>query len=234
MVREAVRNAVPAQRKKTEHPAVKMAPAVASVDAILESDRKAPRKQRHTARRISDRIHAEVPGCSPADRTVRQYVERRKRELGLALHETFVQWSYDWDVEAQVDWYEPYADLDGERVKLYVFSMRSMASGAEFHRADPCATQQAFLEAHERAFAYFEGVFRVLRYDNLTSAVKKILRGQQRELMARFIAFRSHCSIERSSARQVRAMRRAAWRAKEATSAATAGFLCRWLRTLRR
>ena len=56
----------------------------------------------------------------------------------------------------------------------------------------PCATQQAFLEAHELAFAYFEGVFRRLRYDNLSSAVKKILRGQQRELTARFIAFRSH------------------------------------------
>jgi hypothetical protein len=70
--------------------------------------------------------------------------------------------------------------------------MRSMASGAAFHRAYPCATQQAFLEAHKLAFEYFEGVFRRLRYDNLSSAVKKILRGQQRELTARFIAFRSH------------------------------------------
>jgi transposase len=104
----------------------------------------------------------------------------------------FVPQSYDWGVEAQVDWYEAYADLDGERIKLQVFEMRSMASGAAFHRAYPCATQQAFLEAHELAFEYFEGVFRRLRYDNLSSAVKKILRGQQRELTARFIAFRSH------------------------------------------
>jgi hypothetical protein len=72
MVREAVRNAVPAQRKKTERPAVKMAAAAALIDAILESDRKAPQKQRHTARRIFDRIRAEVPGCTPAERTVRQ------------------------------------------------------------------------------------------------------------------------------------------------------------------
>jgi len=127
-----------------------MAPAVSLIDAILEGDRKAPRKQRHTARRIFDRIHAEVPGCTPAERTVRQYVERRKRELGLALHETFVPQSYDWGVEAQIDWYEAYADLDGERTKLYVFSMRSMASGAAFHRAYPCATQQAFLPPQRR------------------------------------------------------------------------------------
>ena len=118
MVREAVRNAVPARRKKTERPAVKMAAVASLIDSILTSDRKAPRKQRHTARRISDRIHAEVPDCTPAERTVRQYVERRKRELGVAEHEIFVPQSYDWGVEAQVDWYEAYADLDGERIKL--------------------------------------------------------------------------------------------------------------------
>jgi hypothetical protein len=48
------------------------------------------------------------------------------------------------------------------------------------------------LEAHERAFAYFGGVFSCLRYDNLSSAVKRILRGQQREQTERFVAFRSH------------------------------------------
>jgi hypothetical protein len=67
-----------------------------------------------------------------------------------------------------------------------------MASGAAYHRAYLRATQQAFLEAHQLAFHYFGGVFRRCRYDNLTSAVKKILRGQERELTARFIAFRSH------------------------------------------
>src|SRR3954467_9475230 len=71
-----------------------------------------------------------------------------------------------------------------------------MASGAAFHRAYPRATQQAFLEAHEHAFAYFGGVHRVLRYDNLTSAVRKILRGHRREETVRFIAFRSHWRFE--------------------------------------
>src|SRR4030095_4539738 len=73
-----------------------------------------------------------------------------------------------------------------------VFAMRSMASGAAFHRAYLHATQQAFLEAHEEAFAYFGGGVRLLRYDNLASAVRKILRGQRREETARFVAFRSH------------------------------------------
>ena len=64
-------------------------------------------------------------------------------------------------------------------------------SGA-YHRAYLHATQQAFLEAHQLAFAYLGGVFRTLRYDNLKSAVKKVLRGYRREETSRFIAFRSH------------------------------------------
>ena len=165
---------------------------MAFVDGILELDRKAPRKQRHTAHRIWERMRAEMPECSVCERTVRQYVQERKTALGLVVNEVFVPQSYDWGVEAQVDWYEAVADLAGERTKLQVFSMRSMASGAAFHCAFLHATQQAFLEAHELAFAFFCGVFRKLRYDNLKAAVKKILRGQRREETARFIAFRSH------------------------------------------
>ena len=74
--------------------------------------------------------------------------------------------------------------------------MRSMAGGGAFHTAYFHATQQAFLEAHEQAFHYFGGVFRRLRYDNLKSAVKKILRGYQREETDRLIAFRSHWGFQ--------------------------------------
>lgn len=48
------------------------------VDAILEADRKAPRKQRHTAHRIWTRIGNELPACKIAERTVREYVHDRK------------------------------------------------------------------------------------------------------------------------------------------------------------
>jgi transposase len=190
MVREAIGSALPSPRRKTKRPRWKLAGAAAFVDSIL--DRKAPRKQRHTAHRIWERIRTEMPEFCGCERTVRQYVHQRKIALGLVVHETFVPQSYDWGVEAQVDWYEAYADLSDERTKLQVFSMRSMASGAAFHCAFLHATQQAFLQAHELAFAFFCGVFRRLRYDNLKSAVKKILRGYQREETARFIAFRSH------------------------------------------
>jgi transposase len=196
MVREAIGSAIPQLRKKTKRRRFKLAPVAGFIDQILESDRKAPRKQRHTAYRIWKRICAELPENKVCERTVRFYVQERKSALGLVVHETFVPQSYPWGLEAQVDWYEAYADLSGERTKLQVFAMRSMASGAAFHCAFLHATQQAFLEAHERAFAFFCGVFRKLRYDNLSSAVKKILRGYLREETARFMAFRSHWRFE--------------------------------------
>jgi transposase len=196
MVREAIGSALPKPRKKTERPRWKLKAAVEFVDAVLEADRKAPRKQRHTAHRIWERIQHELPECKIGERTVRQYVHQRKIALGMLVRETCVPQSYAWGVEAQVDWYEAYADLAGERVKLQVFAMRSMASGAAFHCAYLHATQQAFLEGHELAFAYFGGVFRKLRYDNLGSAVTKILRGHRREETSRFVAFRSHWRFE--------------------------------------
>jgi transposase len=164
----------------------------AFIERVLDEDRRAPRKQRHTSRRIHRRILTEFPDAAVAESTVRNYVRERKRQLGLLRRETFVPQSYSWAQEAQVDWYEAWVDLGDERTKVQIFTMRSMASGAAFHRAYLHATQQAFLEAHEHAFEYFGGVFLLLRYDNLASAVRKILRGYGREETVRFMAFRSH------------------------------------------
>lgn len=192
MVREALRSAEPAAPKPQRRRLRKLALALDFIDQVLRADLSAPPKQRHTARRIFERLCAEVEGFSGKERTVRRYVRRRRRELGLEVREVFIPQTYAWGSEAQVDWYEAWAVLGGERVKLQVFEMRSMASGAAFHRAYTHATQQAFLEAHQLGFAYFGGVFRRLRYDNLKSAVKKVLRGYRREETSRFIAFRSH------------------------------------------
>jgi len=196
LVREALGSAVPARTPTRPRPRPRLGPVAGFIDAILEADRRAPRKQRHTAHRIYARIRQELPGQRVAEPTVRRYVRERKAALGLLARETFVPQSYAWGSEAQVDWYEAYAELGGERLKVQVFALRSMASGGAFHRAYRHATQQAFLEAHELAFGYFEGVFRRLRYDNLTAAVKRVLRGSRREETARFVAFRSHWRFE--------------------------------------
>lgn len=127
---------------------------------------------------------------------MRRYVRQQKLALGLKSREVCNPQSYRWSQEGQVDGYEAQAILGGEPKKLQMFAMRGMASGGAFHRAYTNATQQAFLEAHELAFAYFGGVFATLRYDNLGLAVKKILRGYQRQETERMLGFRSHWGFQ--------------------------------------
>lgn len=196
MIRQALASAVPPERKKPQREQPRLGPVKEFIDGILESDREAPRKQRHTAHRIYVRIRRERPEVEIAESTVRRYVSWKKQVMNAAAKEVYIAQSYRFGEEAQVDWYEAYADFAGDEQKVYVFCMRSMGSGAGFHCAYLHATQQAFLEAHELAFAWFGGVFRRLRYDNLKSAVKKVLRGQRREETERFIAFRSHWGFE--------------------------------------
>jgi hypothetical protein len=104
LVREALGQAVPEQRPAKARARPKIGPLAEFIDGILEADRRAPRKQRHTARRIWARIGKERPLITIAESTVRQYVRGRKRALGLRTNpEVYVPQQYAWGQEAQMD-----------------------------------------------------------------------------------------------------------------------------------
>jgi DNA replication protein DnaC len=150
VVRQALADAVPPPRGYVTRAKPTLTPVQEFIDRILESDRLAPRKQRHTARRIYDRLCRERPEAPVAASTVRKYVGGWKRAQGLSGQMVCVPQTYGWGQEAQVDWYEAVAILGDEEVTLQVFCVRSMASGAAFHRAYLEALLAAEVDERER------------------------------------------------------------------------------------
>lgn len=194
-VRQALASAVPPAKRS---PRVRPAPALgafhAVIDAWLVADQQAPRKQRHTARRVWERLRDEH-GCEAAETTVRDHVRARRRALGLG-GEGFVPQAYAPAADAQVDWGEAEVVVAGQRTRVFLFGMRACWSGAAYWEAFPALSQTAFLEGHVRAFEWFGGVFETVRYDNLTAAVKRVARGARRVETDRFVALRSHYLFE--------------------------------------
>ena len=197
--RRAVRQALdspipPKKRSPISRPAPSIGAFKAIIDKWLIDDQSAPPKQRHTARRIAQRIEVEF-GATLPERTVRHHVSKRRRELSLKS-DGFVPQDYPLGSQAQVDWGEADVIIGGEVTRVHLFFMRASHSGATFVRAYERETQQAFLEAHALAFEHFGGVFAEIKYDNLKAAVTRILRGRRRIESDRFTAMRSHYLFE--------------------------------------
>jgi transposase len=195
-VRQALASAVPPPRKAyppRPRPAIGLYAAV--IDEWLLADRDVPRKQRHTARRIWQRLVAEH-GASLAEVTVSRYVARRRAGLGLDKAEVTVPQAHPPGAEAEVDFGEFHASIAGTLLKLWMFVMRLSYSGRAFHVAFATQAQEAFLEGHVLAFEQFGAVPGRVRYDNLKPAVVRVLRGRDRSESERFIALRSHYGFD--------------------------------------
>lgn len=161
----------------------------------LEQDRTAPPKQRHTARRVWERLREEL-GFEGAESTVRRWVREWKAEHGMGRVEAVIPLDPEMAREAEVDWGTAWVEMAGERRSVKLFVMRARASGKAFVRAYPWERQEMFFDGHARAFEYFQGVYPELVYDNLSSAVKTILRGRKRVEQERFVALRSHYTFQ--------------------------------------
>jgi transposase len=195
-VRQALESAVPPpKRAPKSRPAPKLGPYRARIDEWLAADQEAPRKQRHTARRIWQRL-VEEHGADVSERQVERYVAAKRREIGEV--EAFVPLVSDAGVEAEVDWGQAQVIVRGEPVDINLFLMRACHSGASFVAAFHSETQQAFLEGHVAALQFFGGVFDLIRYDNLKAAVAQVMKGRRRVESDRFVALRSHYGFDSS------------------------------------
>lgn len=192
-VRAALADAVPPQRKPPERVAPVLGPHEATVRGWLVADLEAPRKQRHTARRVWQRL-IEEEGAVVAESSVRNLVARLRVEIaGDQVGQVAVPQTHLPAEEAEVDFGEFTASIAGVVMKLFMFCLRLSHSGKAVHIAYANQSQESFLDGHVRAFEALGGVpVGMIRYDNLKPAVIRVALGRERFEHPRFIALRSH------------------------------------------
>ena len=180
----------PGYRRTAPRPRPKLDPFFPLIHLILEADKQAPKKQRHTAKRIFERLRDEY-GYTGGKTIVKQ--------AGAAWRgtraEVFVPLAHR-PGEAQVDFGEAEVLSDGQPTKVALFVLTLTYSDAIFCCAFPRECTEAFLAGHVRAFAFLGGVPRRISYDNLKIAVAKIVGGRGREVTSEFLRLKSHHLFE--------------------------------------
>jgi transposase len=200
-VRQASASAVPPPRKTPARTSPRLEPFKTAIDDMLRSDLDAPKKQRHTARRVLARLVDEHDAVELSYSTVRDYVAKRRpqiaAEAGKPLELGCVPQTHPPAAEGEVDFHDLWVILRGVKTKAALFTMRLSFSARAAHRASLTQGQEAFLEGHVYAFERLGGVpLDRIRYDNLNSAVKQVLFGRSREENERWVAFRSHYGFD--------------------------------------
>src|SRR6476469_6733528 len=160
------------------------------IDEILVADEGRPRKQRHTSKRIFERLrdeHGYVGGIT----IVKDYVLARR----LRHREVFVRLRHD-PGHAQVDFGEALAEIAGVERKIHFFAMDLPHSDACFVQAYPAETTEAFCAGHSAAFSFFGKVPNSILYDNSKIAVARILGDGTRQRTRVFSELQSHYLFE--------------------------------------
>lgn len=191
-VRQAIEAAEPGAYALTAPRAAPvLGPYKVSLDRLLEENKQLPRKQHYTSHKMYEAIHAE--GYAGSESTVRGYVGQQRRDQKRAV---YLPLEFDPGTDAQVDWGEGEVILAGEQVTVQLFFMRLCYSRRVFAGAFPAQKQEAFFDGHVQAFHHFQGIPQRITYDNLKTAVLRVLQGHSRQEQQAFIVFRSHYLFE--------------------------------------
>jgi transposase len=174
----------PGYRQRTPRPRQKLGDYLERIGQILKEDEAMPRKQRHTAKRIWERLREE--GFTGGYTVVKEAVRERMHQS----QEVFVPLAHP-PGEAQVDFGHALAKVNGQLHKVAFFVMALPYSDASFVMAFERECTETFWEGHVRAFEFFGGVPRRITYDNTKVAVSKIL-GKERRLTQGFLQLKSH------------------------------------------
>lgn len=181
----------PRYRQKQKREAPKLGPYQQQVRKMLTENKTLPRKQRWTSPLIFQAIQKD--GYAGAESTVRHYVAQVRQEMKQSRRqqsEVYLPLEFDPGTDAQVDWGEGDIMMAGEQITVQLFLMKLSYSRRTFMMAFPSQKQESFFLGHVQAFAFFAGVPVRISYDNLKTAVAKVLRGKQRVEQQAFYHFR--------------------------------------------
>ncbi len=181
----------PTYRKQKKRPARKLGPYQKKIRELLAQNKTLPHKQRWTSPTIL--LEIQKTGYSGAESTIRHYIaEIRKAHKDEARRKTevFLPLEFDPGTDAQVDWGEAAVIMNGVQVTVQLFLMKLSYSRRTFVMAFPSQKQESFWLGHVKAFAFFGGVPHRISYDNLKTAVQKVLRGKKRIEQQAFYHFR--------------------------------------------
>ena len=186
-VRKMLAHSVPpGYRRQISPRRPKLEPYTGVIDQILEKDHSVPKKQRHTAKRIFERLRDEY-GFSGGYTTVKDYVKEHRR----LSQEMFVPLSHP-PGHAQCDFGEALVVIGGVEQKAHYFILDLPHSDGCFVKAYPAETTEAFLDGHVSAFAFLGGVPQSILYDNTKLAVARILGDGRRKRTRAFTELQSH------------------------------------------
>ncbi len=179
-------SAPPGYQRKHPPRRPKLGPFTDIIDQILEDDKTAHRKQRHTAKRIFERLRDEH-GFTGQQTIVKDYVRERRRRL----REMFVPLTHS-PGHAQADFGEADVIIAGVEQRSHFFAMDLPHSDACFVVAYPAAATEAWLDGHNKAFDFFGGVPQSILYDNDKCLVARILADGARQRTRAFSGLQSY------------------------------------------